>query len=96
MIFEYIPKDLIFKALQWTGENHDEVKGFIPYDILFEDGDILLAEPPNRFMAYVSDWILKDPSNSIGIWHSKDSPYPRAGIKSFEKEFIGLNVRRNE
>ena len=60
MVQKFKKKPLIIEAVQWTGQNVDEITGFIGYEkFQFEGDDIVIQTYEGLIIAGIGDWIIK-------------------------------------
>ena len=54
-------KPVVIEAVQWTGENIDELRAFtgVSFSISFENGRIPIQTLEGEITADVGDWIIK-------------------------------------
>jgi len=62
---EYVKKPILIEAVQWTGENEEEIRAFAGLAILHADEEHLLIETatddePSQAMVYPGDWVVRD------------------------------------
>lgn len=58
---KYRKKPVVIEAIQWTGENIDEIKVFTNYEFMFlsADGTFDIFTLEGKMKAIIGDWIIK-------------------------------------
>lgn len=52
-------KPVVVDAIQWTGENHDEIMKFVGNDVSRGDGKIYIDTLEGIMSASIGDWVIK-------------------------------------
>lgn len=59
MIAKYVKKPVTIEAVQWTGDNIDEIREFAGDVVSYEDSVMRLSTPEGTVVASVDDYIIK-------------------------------------
>lgn len=56
---KYLKKQLLVEAMQWTGNNWDEIEKFAPYDVsCFNGKDLRIQTLEGQMMCHRGDYVI--------------------------------------
>jgi len=56
---EYVKKPIVIEAVQWMGDNEEEISPLGPNSMIFSGDNILIETREGTMMANLRDWIVK-------------------------------------
>ena len=56
---EFVKKPIQIEAVQWTGENWDEIQPFAGLAVVRNEEHLLVETDEGTMMAYPGDWIIR-------------------------------------